>query len=102
MAVGASSVVVGGIILSSTDGMNWSSQSVANQLYGVTWSGTQFVVVGQNGTILTSPDGVNWTSRVSGVSGPLVSIIWSGTQFAAGGHNGSSIDPIGTILHQMA
>ncbi len=46
-----------GIILTSPDGMNWTRQTsgTANWLYGLTWSGTKFIVVGDVGTILVSP-----------------------------------------------
>jgi len=32
-------------------------------LYGATWTGSQFVVVGDSGQILTSPDGIAWSLR---------------------------------------
>lgn len=54
----------------------------------VTWSGSQFVVVGGSGTILTSPDGTTWTTRRSGTSEFFGGIAWSGAQFAAVGLNG--------------
>ena len=54
-------------------------------LMSVTWSGTQFAAVGQNGAILTSPDGITWTDRTSGTTNGLYGITWSGTQFVAAG-----------------
>jgi len=54
-------------------------------LYGVTWSGTQFVAVGSSGLIVTSPDGVAWTPQASSTTDDLLAVTWSGTQFVAVG-----------------
>ena len=82
-----------GTILTSSNGITWTTRTsgTTNSLYGVTWSGTQFVVVGLSGTILTSPDGITWTTRTSGTTNALNGVIWSGTQFVVVGN-------IGTIL----
>lgn len=59
----------GGKISTSTDfGATWTARAsgVATALYGVTWNGTVFVVVGASGVLLTSPDGTTWTSQTSG------------------------------------
>jgi hypothetical protein len=87
---------LGGALLSSTDGQNWTQYSITSQdLYGITWSGTQFVAVGA-GIILTSPDGVNWTSRTAGTSSHLYGVTWSGTQFVAVGEGVIVTSPDGT------
>jgi len=66
----------------------WTQQTsgTTNALFGVVWSGTQFVAVGDYGTILTSPDVVTWTSQTSGTTDRLKSIVWSGTKFVAVGY----------------
>jgi len=45
----------------------WLSQEgiLAISLYGVVWTGSQFVAVGQ-GTALTSRDGITWTPQALG------------------------------------
>jgi len=45
-----------GTILTSPDGITWASQTSGTTvtLRSVTWSGTQFCAVGNDGTILTS------------------------------------------------
>ena len=58
------------------------------RLLDVVWSGTEFVVVGENGTILTSPDGVEWTQRNSGTEMTLRGVTWDGSQFVAVGGRG--------------
>ncbi|MEO8102392.1 MAG: Ig-like domain-containing protein, partial [Betaproteobacteria bacterium] len=87
-------------VITSPDGVTWTQNNPAGYtLYSVTWSGTQFVAVGDaglnfqtgsfntNGTILTSPDGFAWTPRNAGALGPLYGINWSGAQYVAvGGH----------------
>ena len=78
-AVGSS-----GVILTSSDGVNWSSQSidVLHQLYGITWNGSttnpQYVISGDRGLLITSPDGNTWTFRNTGVRAEaLFSVAWS-------------------------
>jgi Protein of unknown function (DUF1566) len=96
-AVSGSGLYIGGVSTAQTltvqgssgggIGSNWTTQAsgTSNDLYGVTWSGSQFVAVGANGTILTSSDGVNWTLQASGTSYSLSSITWSGSKFVAVG-----------------
>lgn len=60
-------------------------------LYGIAWSGTDYVAVGNSGEIITSPNGTAWTSHASGTTNDLSGIAWSGTQFVAVGE-------LGTIL----
>ncbi len=44
-------------IYSSLDGTNWSRQLSGNKdIYSITWTGSQFVAVGDHGLIITSPD----------------------------------------------
>ena len=83
-----------GIILTSSDGVTWTSQTsgVSVVLYGITYSESLglFVAVGASGTILTSSDGVTWTSQTSGVSAALWGITYSASLglFVAVGYSG--------------
>ena len=72
---GGQYAVVGneGTILTSPDGITWTSQSsgTTGNLNGITWNGNQFAAVGSliafefaESTILTSPDGIIWTSPI--------------------------------------
>jgi len=107
-------VIVGeNTILTSPNGVSWTSQSPGvtitsgTYLYleSVTWTGSQFVTVGNifdgNASstnysdpcpILTSPDGVTWTSRSlgTGVSYALSSVTWTGSKLVAVGLNNLS------------
>ena len=78
-------------VFATTAGSVWMARTsgTTQWLHCVTWSGSQFVVVGNSGTILTSPNGVTWTPRVSGTTETLYSITWSGSQFVAVGFNGT-------------
>lgn len=98
-------VGIGGLLVTSDDGLTWKTArakvSTNVALYGITWSGTQFVAVGGAGAqsnISTSPDGITWTERYASaaVSGPLQSVTWTGAQFVAvgGGANAISSDGI--------
>jgi len=64
-------------IITSSDGINWDSQSIAKSItefdpsslgFSVKWNGTIWLVTGIfnsfNGTITTSGDGINWTVPV--------------------------------------
>jgi len=62
--------------------------STQNQLFSVTWTGSQAVAVGDNGAILTSPDGINWTQQVSGTTEQLLSVVWTGNQLVVVGYFG--------------
>src|SRR5262249_21754620 len=56
---------------------HWTSQTSGaggKLLSGVTWTGSQFVAVGEGGTIVTSPDGITWTLQASGTGNELMSI----------------------------
>ena len=68
-----------GTILTSSDGISWTSRTsgTTNTLYGITYGNSTFVTVGVSGTILTSSDGVTWTSRTSGTSENLIGVTYS-------------------------
>ncbi len=81
-------------------GDSWTSRAsgVAADLYGVAWTGTRLVAVGDNGTVLTSPDGVTWTPQASGVSARLYGVAWTGTQLVAVGESGTIVtSPDGAV-----
>ncbi len=75
----------------STDGVTWTSVNagVSSDLVDATWTGSQFVAVGEDSVILTSPDGINWTTRTLGITHDLLSIASNGAQFVAVGRYGS-------------
>ena len=56
-----------GKILTSTDTVEWTSQTsgTTNDLYAISHDTHQFVAVGNSATILTGRDGTNWTVRTS-------------------------------------
>jgi hypothetical protein len=70
----------------------WHAQNsdTSENLYGVTWSGSQFVAVG-TGAILTSPDGRTWTAQNSDTPQVLEGVTWSGSQFVAVGYSGAIV-----------
>ena len=85
----------GGIILTSSDGVNWeiSSSISVTYLLGVYYSEVKklFIAVGSEGIILTSVDAKNWTQRTSGVSTYLYSVAYSESldMFVVTGSNGT-------------
>lgn len=80
-------------IMTSADGIDWTDvlpPSETRYLSAVTWSGSQFVAVGDNASIITSPDGVVWTKVHGANSDPyLRGIAWSGRNFVAVGVSSS-------------
>jgi hypothetical protein len=66
---------------------DWTNRlSGSAALRDVTWDGTVFIVVGDDGTILTSPDGIDWVARDSGIDNGLEAIAAYGQDiFAVGG-----------------
>ena len=68
-----------GVIAYSSEGEYWFelTSGVTANLRGITWSGTQWAVVGDAGTILTSPDAITWTAQTSSVTTPLLGVAWS-------------------------
>jgi len=75
-----------GAIISSVDGVNWTSPIAAGDwLLSVAWGAGRFVAVGNYGAIFTSDDGLVWEKRFSDTAGRLWSVVWDGTQFAAYG-----------------
>jgi len=90
-AAGSSLFVAGfNFVPITVPGMPVTSRTsgTTQNLFGVAWSGTQFVAVGDSGIILTSPNGIAWTTRTSGTTSALRSVVWSGTQFVAVGVSG--------------
>ncbi len=66
-----------GTILTSSDGTSWTSRTsgTSNNLQGVTFGNSTFVVAGNN--ILTSSDGTSWTLKTSGTSNDLEGVTYS-------------------------
>ncbi|HEX7642090.1 MAG TPA: DUF4214 domain-containing protein [Burkholderiaceae bacterium] len=86
---------LGGALYSSPDGQTWTQHKVTSQdLYGITWSGKQFVAVGA-GIIVTSPDGITWTARTSPTANHLYGVVWSGAKFVAVGDDAVVTSPDG-------
>ena len=84
---GSSSTGFSGPILTSPDGVSWTSQAGFGILYGVAYGNGIFVAIGDGGTILTSPDGVTWTIRTSGTSRSLYGAAYGNGIFVAVGAN---------------
>ena len=74
-AVGDAPTGGSGTILSSTDGISWTSHAsnTTNNLNGVT-HGSIYVAVGDSGTILTSGDGNTWTVKTPSPAVPGINL----------------------------
>lgn len=107
VAVGMDSYGFNGIILTSPDGVTWTTQvsgpSSGNPttttnpytLVKVIWASGRFVAVGTNsngssGAILTSADGLSWTPQtLSTTYSGLNNVTWTGSRFVAVGASGT-------------
>jgi hypothetical protein len=81
-----------GTIISSSDGITWTSRTsgTSNTLEGVTYGISTFVAVGASGAILTSTDnGTTWTSRTSGTSNNLHRGTYGNSTFVTVGASGT-------------
>ncbi len=77
VAVGA------GVVLTSTNGTDWSSQTHGGGLIAVAYGSGVFVAVGDNGRIETSSNGSFWSSRSSGTPATINGIAFGGGLFVA-------------------
>lgn len=92
-------------ILTSTDGVSWTTRTAPDSNFfqgnSVTWDGNQFVLVGDSSNlasfapvIATSPDGVTWTRRTwtnGGGETQLVDVAGTASRLTAVGANGAII-----------
>ncbi|MFD0715815.1 S-layer homology domain-containing protein [Paenibacillus sp. GCM10027626] len=86
-----------GIIMTSTDGKGWESQTSGTDkdLVAITYGGPsnqgEFVAVGREGMIVTSIDGEHWNVQASNTDEDLSGIAYGGGAFAAVGDNGAIV-----------
>lgn len=80
-----------GVMLTSTDGVNWSDIKIESNIptQKIAWNGTIFIAVGSEGTILSSQDGKEWTEQDSNVQSSLHDIVWNGSEFVTVGGDGT-------------
>ena len=79
------------VVIAGTSGLIFMASGIATtwaqvadfipDIYGIAWSGTQFIAVGNTGFVATSPDGTTWTLGNSGVTEPLFGVVaWGNPQ----------------------
>jgi hypothetical protein len=98
-------VVVGnaGALAVSNDGVQWTSTTlpVSVNLRAIAWTGSRFVIVGDNGTIYTSPNGTTIDNNpTSAITGTLRSVAVSSTgEVVVVGDAGIESSPDGLSWH---
>ncbi|HZZ17748.1 MAG TPA: hypothetical protein VFE25_00165 [Opitutaceae bacterium] len=83
-----------GCILSSKDGITWTSQSsgTTSWLLGATYGGGKYVVVGDNGCVLISPNGIIWINpNQSATTARLNNVTYGNGRYVAVGEGGAVI-----------
>lgn len=92
VAVGADN---NGLVLTTSDGMNWSATDVVpNEAFEqVAWNGSEWMAVGLLGNVITSTDGVNWKKHtIDPNTRPRMNTVgWDGKQWIIGGSDGMNI-----------
>lgn len=95
LAVGA-----GGKIVSSPDGITWTTQTnaaSAADLNSVVFGGASYVAAGAGGVILYSADGLTWAAQTSGTTNPIYSMTSNGAStFVGVGARGTIVYGNGT------
>ena len=91
-----------GLLLTSTDGINWSHlySGTQNNLHKVIYTGSSYIVVGA-GVIVYSSDGIIWQA-IETREDNLVNVAWSGSLLVATGHNHvlTSADGLIWVTHE--
>ncbi len=92
-----------GNLLTSTNGLNWSSQAIDSGVWlvSVAYGNGIWVVVGDKGTILVSSDLKTWIHATSATSNKLNGVLYNGTIWVAVGESGTiitSLDAQGWLL----
>jgi len=89
----------GGKILTSPDGIVWTSISISytSTLSSIAYSGTIYVAHGNGDTLLTSTDAAQWTIRTTGYTNQIRSSCWARNNFIAVGDSGIIINSMDGI-----
>jgi hypothetical protein len=87
-----------GTIITSTDGVAWSSPiqtGSTNHLYGVGFGNGTFLATGTLGTILTSTDGTTWSDRSLAISDTLYGAAYGNGLYVVVGASGAILTSSG-------
>jgi len=82
-----------GNLLTSTNGLNWSSQAIDQGVWlvSIAYGNGLWVAVGDEGTILESPDLKTWVHATSATANKLNGVLYNGTIWVAVGESGTII-----------
>jgi hypothetical protein len=94
-------------IAGSKCGSDWTvhNSGTSKALYGICWSGTQYIAVGEKYTILSSSDGIHWEDH--SVITPdsfyidLKNVIWNGAIYVAVGFRIAATWGLPFLIPQM-
>jgi hypothetical protein len=80
----------GGTILTSADGINWSSRTsgTGSSIYGVAQGNKNIIAVVENGLILSSSDGSSWENKTTNTSDFHYGITFKGITYITVGKSG--------------
>lgn len=102
---GAKYIAIGGLrIFTSPDGISWAELTLPTivtlpgdvvSLYGVTYTGSQYVAIGNAGVILTSTDGYNWQNNsldyTTYINLMIFNVANNGSRYVAAGQYGAML-----------
>ena len=77
--------------ITSSNGKTWDDGSWPSEIgfYGETWTGSEFVIVGDEGNVLVVTDNLERTYRSSGSTSSLYGVTWTGSKLVAVGNYGT-------------
>lgn len=79
-----------GVVLSSTDGVNWvaTNNSLMSDFVSIIWTGSEFIAASDNGYVASSTDGLSWTILNQNTHKSINSLSFTDQTFAAVGDDG--------------
>jgi len=88
-----------GKVLTSTDGLTWSSQvvSAGTWLVSIAYGNGTWVTVGANGTILSSTNLQNWSIAKAATTNKLNGVLYNGTVWLAVGDSATILTSTDTL-----
>jgi len=91
------------VVMTSPDGISWSTNDAGVPLAGIAFGDGLFVAVGTSGAIVTSDDGELWTRRDLGTIGPLFGVGYgAGIYVAVGSGIVSSRDGTNWVMRPIS
>ena len=93
VSVGYRGGAVPSVVFRSRNGTVWTGTATKHQgeINGATWTGSEYIAVGEDGLIATSTQGTDWQLQQQAEQTNLYTVRWLGDEFFAIGYLGASM-----------